>query len=871
MRPMNDEMRVGTRFVRTIMMLWLAVAGNTAWGQAAPDIKDPSDVPTLQANFAGASLEDVMKEYGEMTGLTPLIHPAVAARNVKITWQSRAKLTKKQYLEGIMIMLTYNGIALVPYNKKFVKVVAVETARAVGIDTQMTAPDEPMGDSDAIVSRVISLKNMEITEAIKVIDALRSVTGKVQPLERINSVLLTDSAANINRILEMLDHMDQPIETKEQFFIKPVRFMKASDIKTKLDDLVKDLTDKTSSTPTVAKPSPVGPPSMIQPGVIRASRIGPVPVDSGAGSDAEVEKGMVRGRVKIIADDRTGILIFITLPSNMKFFDQVVQALDKDVKFVPDVLVKVYRMEFADANEVGTMLNTLIGAVTKKDAAAATPGAPKTQPPMVPTTSPTSSPLGVSTLEQYVNERPAADGEHEGVSAARKTKVGELSADNVKILPDKRTNGLIVMASKADQETIGELIKQMDMMLSQVLIEAVIIKIELSDSLKTGVQWLQNAMTVYDKKNGKLAPVGAFAGTFGGGTDSQGAGGLPAPADASGVTALPGAAGLSYYLTHYGLNINAVIQMASSDGKTKVVSTPVILTTDNTEATLKVMDQVYVSNGQVLTQVGSYTQPIENFTIRDIGIELKVKPHINTNKVVMMEISQSVSDPGAVGAPQAGAKVSSTRSLNASIAVRDGETIILGGQVRQDQGETRFKVPILGDIPLLGRLFNSTSESGGRTEMIVLITPYVLDTPGSISAESRRRTRAMDLQRIWLRGERQWSDSKLAEPTRAQARLEAREAKDRARAEKAEDARIAAEEKKAAAEAKKHSEAEARAIEAEDEAAKKQENEVTAEKTKSKPKVNPVLLELMSRQESEWSEQLKAVDKATVPPDGAGQ
>lgn len=868
MRPKNVMQYARAGCARLILLLCAAIVSTPVQGQqgsppAKPETVETVDAPTLQANFNGTSLEDVMKEYSEMTGLTPLIHPAVAARNVKITWQSRAKLTKKQYLEGIVIMLTYNQVALVPYGKKFVKVVSIDAARGSAIETQMANPDEPMADSDAVISRVISFKNMEITEASKVIDALKSPNGKVQPLDRINSVLLTDSVANVNRILEMLSHVDQPIETKEQFFILPVRFMKASEVKTKLDDLVRDLTDKVQPTPT-AKPAVAGPPVMV-PGIIRARPTAPpMPGDSGTVSaDSEVEKGMVRGKVKIVADDRTGILIFITLPSNMKFFEEVVKALDKDVKFIPDVLVKVYRMEFADANEVATMLNTLIGAVTKKDTAA-TAGTPAhaAAAARAAATGAGPGPTVASTLQDYVAERPVAEESRDGTSPARKSKLGELAAENVKILPDKRTNGLIVMASKADQETIGELIREMDMMLSQVLIEAVIIKIELTDSLKTGVQWLQNAMAVYDTKGGKHKPVGAFAGAFGGGTDSSGAGGLPTPIDAAGVTTVPGAAGLSYYLTHYGLNINAVIQMASSDSRTKVVSTPVILTTDNTEATLKVTDEIYVYNGQKYAQVGSTVSPYADYTVKSIGLELKVKPHINTNKVVMMEISQSMSDPGSVGEPQAGGKVSSTRSLNASIAIRDRETIVLGGQVRDDAGNSRFKVPVLGDIPLLGRLFNSTSSSGGRSEMIVLVTPYVLDTPGGIAAESMRRKRAMDLQGLWKRGDGQWSDSKLADPTRELAKAEAKEAKDRERAAKAEAARIADEEKKAAAEKKKADAAAAKeAREAEKKAA---EAEKQAAAERAKPKPDPALLELMARRQAEWSAQLKEVDKATA-------
>jgi len=802
-------------------------------GQVSRGVVD--DAATFKAGFNNTPLDTVMQEYSQLTGLIPLIAPGVSAN---ITWYNRnSKLTKKEYLQGIVSMLSMNGVALVPYGEKFVKVVKSETARSVAMETQMEQPVDPIIDSDSLISRVVTFQNMEIVEATKVIDALKSQFGKWQPLERINSVLLTDAASNVNRIMEMLNRVDQPIKTQEKFFILPVRFMKPSEVKSKLEELIADLKDKAVSVPTVSKPSMSGPPTII-PGIIRARPTMPSSPGETVSADAEVEKGMIRGKVKMVADDRTGILIFITHPSNMEFFEQAVQALDKDVKSVPDVLVRVYRMEFADADAVAGMLNTLIGATTKKDSTAAVPVTPKATATVLPGLVQESK--GAATLAEFVKTRSQTDEEASAAMAGRKSKIGELAAENIKILPDKRTNALIIMASKSDQDTIADLIKEMDMMLSQVLIEAVIINIDLSDSMKTGVQWLQNAMVVYDKKNGGK-PIGSFAGVLGGGTDAQGAGGLPTPLDAAGAAAFPGAAGLSYYLTHYGLNVSAVIQMASSDSRTKVVSTPVILTTDNTEATLKIMDQVYVSNGQTLQQVLNQYQPLENFTIKDIGLELKVKPHINTNKVVMMEISQSVSDPGAVGAPQAGAKVSSTRSLTASIAVRDRETIILGGQVHQNTGTTRFKVPLLGDIPLLGRLFNSTSDSGGRTEMMVLITPYVLDTPSAIEAESIRRKRSMTLEGVW---KREWTDSKLADLTWEQKLQARKDERDRQRAEKEEAARVAAEKK-------------------EREQVQKEEAKRAAEATKKAAAVDPALLDKMTRQQSQWKDSFDQVDQTT--------
>ncbi len=112
----------------------------------------------------------------------------------------------------------------------------------------------------------------------------------------------------------------------------------------------------------------------------------------------------------------------------------------------------------------------------------------------------------------------------------------------------------------------------------------------------------------------------------------------------------------------------------------------------------------------------------------------------------------------------AGQTISRDRSIEASIAVASGQTIVLGGQVRESSGRSRTKIPILGDIPLLGRLFNSDTRSKGRTETIVFITPYVLDTPEQVEEETRRRRDSLNIKGMWKKG---WSGSDMAEPPKS--------------------------------------------------------------------------------------------------------
>jgi general secretion pathway protein D len=789
-RKSKKRIRAAAALLLSILLMPGPALGQA--GGAAPDEEEVMYYPAPK--FINAQLDFVMAQYGTLTGRSPMIAPGLSK---SITFRSQTELTREEYIDAIESILAMNDIALVPYGEKFVKVVPAAEARRHAMETQ-THWDKMPPDNHEMISRLVVLKHMEINEAQVLADTFKSRAGKVDPVPRVNGLLITDSSAHVERILEVMQDIDQPLETREQVIVRPIRFAKPSEIRAKLAEIIEDLKQKENATPTVAFSAPSGPP-----GVRRALR---TTTTTSSSPTVEVEGGLIRGAVRMVADDRTGILIFITMPDNMEFFDDIVNALD--IETTPDVRVQVFRLEFADAESVAGMLNQLIGAKLGQDTGTGSPAAAETD-------------TGSRALREYVRRVTGAPAETESSAP----QPGRLSAENVKILADKRTNALIVMARKADITAIAEIVRDMDIMLSQVLVEAVIIEVKLSDSLQSGVDWLQHSMLAYNKDH---APIMAFTGGGGGGTLT--------PKDATGGDTASGPGGLTYFFSHFGLNIDAVVNLASDDEETRVISTPVILTTDNEEATLRSTEAIYVYKGKKYDQQQNV---YDDYETRDVGLTLTVKPQINTNKVVMMTITQTMSEPGAVGEPQSGAKVSSERSLEAKICVGDGETIILGGLVRKDLYESRSKIPILGDIPLLGRLFNSTTTSEGRTELIVLVTPYVLDTPEQIAAESARRKRALDLEGMW---KRDWSDSQFAEPTkeqlREQKRAERREAREARRSEKERAARETEENPKTGP-----------------------ETENRTESTESSPSH---ILALLEEGEARWRESLDKVDEEAL-------
>lgn len=728
-----------------------------------PLVFDGTNNPALK--FENAPSDILLQTYAEVTGKTLLMAPNLPKPN--ITLRSQSELTKEEYLRAIETVLVMNNIALVPDGEKFIRVFPAADLRKNGVETHFSEPESGNHTEDGkMVSQMIILKHISIEEAKKVVEGFKRNEGQIQIFERTNSILVTDTAENVNRMSEILKFVDQPIVNREETSVRPIKYAKAADIKKRLEEIIAEsqkeqqqqqkkqvVESKQTGSPGVVRTTAT-PGGVTRPGVIRPSQQQAQPAVNNEIIETmieDAERGVIRGKVQIVADDRTNLLIFITRPENMKFFDKIIDVLDVEVQTTPDVIVEVTRLEYATAKDVAEMLNNLIGNNTSKNSNSSDNDVQNA------VSNRERGDTRSSSLSQAAdNSRRPRESESK-VSEKTKTKLGELKKEDVTILADERSNAIVVMASKGDVETILGIIKSMDIQLSQVVIETVIVEVSFTDTQETGMDWVQRAMVSSTSKNS--TPKLAFA--------TAGGGGSLTPRDTVSLQktdSISSAGGVTGWFTLFDLNMDLILKAIQTDTRARLMSSPRITTMDNKEATLESTDRIYWSEGAThYTSSDYYSDNIKN---EDIGIKLTVTPRINKLGYITLSVKQDIqSNPGTT-LIKTSDRVSefpllSTRRMGAEVAVQSGETVVLGGLAQNSTSKSVSKVPILGSIPLLGWFFRSEKDVSTRTEIIVFLTPRVIDTSAQMEDDARNIKASLDTRGVW---DSSWSSSRLADP-----------------------------------------------------------------------------------------------------------
>jgi general secretion pathway protein D len=282
---------------------------------------------------------------------------------------------------------------------------------------------------------------------------------------------------------------------------------------------------------------------------------------------------------------------------------------------------------------------------------------------------------------------------------ANTTQSLQLSAGEglITITSDDANNAIVVYAAPRQYDIVADALKKLDVRPLQVMIEAAITEVTLTKQLQYGVQW-------------------SFG--IGQGIASYSEGTTPLP-----VQNFPG---FSYLFTN-GTTISATLNALASITNVKVLDAPKLLVLNNHAAALQVGQEVPVSTGSSVSTVDSSAPIVNSIDYLDVGVILKVTPRVNDGGLVLLDLSQEVSDVSTVNAnSQLDSPTIDQRRIASSIAVQDGQTIALGGLIQDNVDNSKDGVPILRDIPYLGNLFSNTNNQHTRTELVVLLTPHVI-------------------------------------------------------------------------------------------------------------------------------------------------
>lgn len=316
----------------------------------------------------------------------------------------------------------------------------------------------------------------------------------------------------------------------------------------------------------------------------------------------------------------------------------------------------------------------------------------------------------------------ATSGSGLGGSNAATTTVSDLEG-NVRVVADESRNALLIRAPRTEFRRIERALRELDKAPTQVLIEATIVEITLTGSLEYGVEW-------------------AFNNGLGGGRTGSGLISASGSSDLSGVSK-----GFSYSIVNNAGAVRATLNALANKSQLRVLSNPSVLVLDNHSATFQVGDQVPVRTGNSTISNGVVIS--DSFTYKDTGVMLSVSPSVNSGGLITLGVSQAVIDIGATLDAATNQSKFLTRQIQTRVAVRSGETVVLGGMIRENETRARGGVPALSDIPLFGALFSTTTEKRERTELMVLLTPRALEDDDQVraaSVEMRQRIRSLSLQ-----------------------------------------------------------------------------------------------------------------------------
>ena len=745
----------------------------------------------ISMRFKDASLEHILEFVAEVTGYTIV---KSADLDMRVTIISPDDMPVDEAFSVLNTTLAIKGYTSI-VNGRSLKIVPLSDAKLEATPIQVGSDPEEIKSEDTITTQVMPLSSADATQLVKDLKDFVPQYGVMTAYGRSNTLIITASSANIKRLAEIVRELDISMADRIKIEVFSLQYADA----TSLAEVITKLYEKPRDAEVAAEQERQQ--RVRRGGFAGRGQFGG---DGGGGETATdesspTESGALQmlGEVKAVADENTNSLIVSASQPNLIAIRRLVVELDVQRSSEPET--RVFSLKYGDATEIGNELNQAFSSAARNvftgtggfgggggrgrrffeeqqqelnsqsgegvlglPELVAVPDA-RTNSVIVTTTAQQMDAVGklieqldrdiadfaeatrIFTLEHAdaanvsavlnellsteLFERQAATrtnftgggfggfggGFGGGARSTGALGLGAQTADaargltgNVKIVADEETNALLITTFVRNFPAVEELVEQLDVLLPQVLIEAQIIEVTLDDDSVFGVEWMWEQGTTLNDKTYQQEGTTDF-----GLTDEI--------------------FGLKYGILSS--KLNAMLHALTKDTKVNILSTPRIMTKNNQEAIINVGQAVPFLVSTQETATGGI---LTSTDFRDVGVILTVTPRINRSGTVSLDVNQQINS--LVEFTLFDAPIISTREASAFVTIKDKQTMVIGGMIKDDKTETVHKTPILGDIPLLGRLFRRADTRIEKTELMVFITPHVVYTDADadrVTAEQR--------------------------------------------------------------------------------------------------------------------------------------
>lgn len=678
----------------------------------------PIDGTPVSFSFEEAPVADVVRAIlGDILKMDYVLHPPLSGT---VTLSTRAPIPPDRAVFLLESALQANGLALMRDARGSYHVGRPDALKGIGGAVRQSGSGILLPGYGAIV---VPLQYIGAAEMATILKPMMPADALVRVDNLRNLIVLAGTRTQAEGWLDLVNTFDVDLLKGMSVGIFPLKHASIKEVEAALQ-----LVSGGGGVAAVGTAAPTA----------RASAPSATAMASGVGQVSLGESNSLFGAMRIMPIERLNSILVVT--PRAAYLDEArrwIERLDQPSDSGTEPQLFIYQVKNVNARHLASVLSGIFGGQSGVGSVANTGVSPgltsatgASLGQLAASGAFSGAALGGSGLRSggVVVGAASNQGPRAGAQASAAQSTVSANIGGVRVIADDLNNAVLVWGSRSEYAKIESTLKRLDLPLTQVLIEASIIEVTLNDDLEYGLEW-----AFKDSRST---------------TDYTGIGSLSAGSSSRNPLSALGN-GFSYALKNPAGNVTALLRALSSKTTVKVIASPSLMVLDNHAASIAVGAQTPIQSGTTSNLEGTVTTT--NIQYKDTGVNLIVTPSVNSGNIVTMQVDQSVTDVGAKD-EVTNQRAFLQRQLSSKVAVRSGESIVMGGLIQERGSTSKSGVPILHTIPVVGNLFGSTAKDGARTELIVVITPRVVRSDIDIREVSEDlRDRMKGLRAINLR------------------------------------------------------------------------------------------------------------------------